>query len=91
METSNLLHEMQAFSYLAGFLLEPFYRMSFQQQPLLFRADMVDHMSSHCTVQGRVSPTWESIDIKRQIFFMLCNTHSVTAYEVGSKVHSAAV
>ena len=29
-----------------------------------------------------MSPTWESIDIKRQIFLILCSIHSVTAYEV---------
>lgn len=34
-------------------------------------------------VQGRVSPAWESIDVKWQIFLMMCSTHSVTAYEVG--------
>ena len=33
-------------------------------------------------LQGRVSPAWESIDITWQMFLVLCNTHSVTAYEV---------
>ena len=33
-------------------------------------------------LQGRVSPAWESIDIKWQLFLMMCSTHSVTAYEV---------
>lgn len=32
--------------------------------------------------KGRVSPAWESIDIKWQLFLMMCSTHSVTAYEL---------
>lgn len=39
--------------------------------------------SARPCVQGRVSPAWESIDVKWQIFLMMCSIHSVTAYEVG--------
>ena len=41
------------------------------------------YVQSAPCVQGRVSPAWESIDVKWQIFLMMCSTHSVTAYEVG--------
>lgn len=39
-------------------------------------------------LQGRVSPAWESIDVKRHIFLLLCSTHSVTAYEVSKNTYS---
>lgn len=37
-------------------------------------------------LQGRVSPAWESIDVKRHIFLLLCSIHSVTAYEVNESM-----
>ena len=45
--------------------------------------DMYMPLAQAFCLQGRVSPTWESIDVKWQIFLMMCSTHSVTAYEVG--------
>ena len=33
-------------------------------------------------LQGRLSPSWESISAPRHIFLTLCNFHSVTAFEL---------
>lgn len=51
----------------------------------MFSVDLAVHLAVDlAALQGRFSPAWESIDIKRHIFLLLCNIHSVTAYEVST-------